>query len=329
MLALFFNSKSMKITSIAPHVLAIASIALYACTPPPGSDTDTTNSSSSSVSISSSTSSVASSEASVMSSSSSVPDIVETAAVEYTGIVRSAGISIYMEGTHRLILEDGSFVLLESSSADLNGYVGENARVYGSVRPTVEDGAVIMRVDTISLVEISSSSESSSSSVAESSSSSSSLASSASSISSSDSSSSVSSVAITVDMQVAIDAMSDDNVAASQWTQEYCTSHIGFCLPIHKQWWYRSFGATTTSLWHVEMSAVDFTNLGEGPIVVRLLSGTVASKNAVDGQVRQEEAGVVGYKEWTENRHFEVRAPIELQAHVGYIVGAIYEMSDE
>ncbi|MDD4627957.1 MAG: hypothetical protein PHE68_01015, partial [Candidatus Peribacteraceae bacterium] len=96
------------------------------------------------------------------SSSSSETSVAETHNVVYSGRVRTAGISIYMEGTHRLELPDGRFILLESTMVDLNGYVGELAEVSGTVRPTVEAGGMIMRVEQIRLLEGSSSSESTS-----------------------------------------------------------------------------------------------------------------------------------------------------------------------
>ena len=81
------------------------------------------------------------------------PPIRETKDVQYTGIVRPAGISIYQEGSHRLLLPDGRFILLESKTADLNGYVNEEVDITGALRPTVEAGGMIMRVETISLLD--------------------------------------------------------------------------------------------------------------------------------------------------------------------------------
>src|SRR3989338_1256723 len=71
--------------------------------------------------------------------------IRETKNVIYQGIVKPAGISIYQQGTHRLLLPDGRFILLESSSVDLNGYVDEQVELLGALRPTVEGAGTIMR----------------------------------------------------------------------------------------------------------------------------------------------------------------------------------------
>ena len=79
--------------------------------------------------------------------------IRETKNVSYSGTVKPLGISIYMEGTHRLSLSDGRFILLESDAIDLNGYVAEEVDVLGAIRPTVESDAMIMRVESISLIE--------------------------------------------------------------------------------------------------------------------------------------------------------------------------------
>ena len=113
--------------------------------------------------------------------------------------------------------------------------------------------------------------------------------------------------------------MASEDIAPGRWTQQYCSSHIGFCIPIHKNWWFKSFGATASSLWRVEISNAPLDSLGTGPIVVNVVSGTVESKKAVDGQVRTQGGEVIGFKSWTETRHFEISAPSELQAAVAYI----------
>ena len=288
------------------------------------------------------------------SSSSSETSIAETHNVVYSGRVRPAGISVYMEGTHRLELSDGRFILLESTVVDLNGYVGELAEVTGSIRPTVEAGGIVMRVEQIRLLESSSSSESSiesgvSSSVETSSappvspapptpSSSSvssvppapvaavsSMASSAASKSSLPSTkSSVSSIASSVsaspDLSARTASMAKQNMAASNWTQAYCTAHIGFCVSIHRNWFFKSFGAAAQSLWHLEVSSAEMENIGDGPLTVDLLSGSVDSKGASDGEVRTSGDSVVGYKEWTDGQHFEVKAPAALKEAVQYMV---------
>ena len=76
----------------------------------------------------------------------------ETKNISYDGIVKPAGISIYQQGTHRLSLPNGKFVLLESETVDLNGYVDEHVRIFGALRPTVEAGGMIMRVERMQLL---------------------------------------------------------------------------------------------------------------------------------------------------------------------------------
>ena len=75
--------------------------ALVACTTAPAADTTENADSSSSM--------------------SSVSSVRETNNVSYIGMVKPAGISIYSEGTHRLVLETEKIILLESSTVDLNG----------------------------------------------------------------------------------------------------------------------------------------------------------------------------------------------------------------
>ncbi|MFH0770633.1 MAG: hypothetical protein V1926_04620 [Candidatus Peregrinibacteria bacterium] len=275
--------------------------------------------------------------------SSSDDTIRETKNVTYQGTIAPAGISIYQQGSHRLLLPDERFILLESSVVDLNGYVGELAEVTGSIRPTVEAGGIIMRVEKIALLGSSDSVES----AGEEAIAVSSLASSAeeqpSSIPPPPVQSSASALpppppppALSSSSIAMIDRgtpspeflertalMARHSVSADQWTQNYCTGHIGFCVPIHRNWYYKSFGATTGSLWHVEASSEEIDSPGDGPIRIDLLAGNAASKKAIDGQVREQGDTVIGFKDWSENRHFEISAPKELQEAVQYMIRTI------
>ncbi len=273
------------------------------------------------------------------SSSSSAQSVVETHNVSFTGTVRPAGISIYMEGTHRLELGDGRFILLSSETADLNGYVGESVEVTGSIRPTVEEGGTIMRVEQIRLLDSSSASSAAASSVSSESSASSvasvssvavppvsSVASSKLSLPSS-STSSVASVAVDVSAQVA--AMAKQNFAASHWTQAYCApTTISFCVPVHRNWYFKSFGAATEALWHIEVGSVAIENVSDGAIAVDLLGGSLASTGRTDNEVRVEGSMVRGYREWTKDRHIEISAPAALEAAVTYMTQHLSAMEE-
>lgn len=265
--------------------------------------------------------------------SSSIPtdtstsSVRETQNVSYQGILEAAGIGITMQGTHQLRLSDGRFILLESEDIDLDPSMGKKVGVFGATRPTVEGNGTIMRVEEVILLEEeseSSSLETSSAPVMEppsSAAASSVLA--RSEAPRSAASASVAAVSTTdpvpEDLAARAAAMTKDNMDSAHWTQQYCTSHIGFCLPIHRNWWFKSFGATTSSLWHVEISNAAIQNLNEGPIMVKLLSGTSASKKATSGQVRIQGNWVVGLRDWESNEHFEITAPANLEAAVSYI----------
>lgn len=148
----------------------------------------------------------------------------------------------------------------------------------------------------------------------------------ASSVSSSTSASSVISSA----MEQQITSMSaqiyDD---ASLWTQKYCTSHVAFCIPVHKNWYFKSFGATTTNLWHVEFGMNKIDALGDGAIAMNLVSGTSSSMQAVDGQVKVQGTEVIGFKDWTDGKHFEIIADARLKSAVMYMLSQItaYELA--
>lgn len=111
-------------------------------------------------------------------------------------------------------------------------------------------------------------------------------------------------------------AMAKANMAVANWTQQYCSTHVEFCTPVHKNWYYVSFGATSSSLWHVEMSNEEIVALGDGPISVVLQSGTAP---AADGQVTVDGGTVTGIRAWTNNRHFVISAPAALEPAVRYI----------
>lgn len=263
----------------------------------------------------------------------------ETKNVLYRGTLLPLGMSIYMEGTHRLELEDGRFILLTSNTVTLGDYLNENVEVFGSTRPTVEGSAVIMTVERIAKI-----SESSAAPVEENTSSDAAMTD---DTASSEAAAPASSRAATVSSRAAAvastptqttpsseaAATSDDgttssavlaraqimaksNMDAANWTQQYCSSHISFCIPVHKNWWFTSFGATSSSLWHVELSSEEIQQLGDGPMTVVLRSGAAPGP---DGQVTSDGTTVTGIRTWTGNRHFVISAPAVLEPAVRYI----------
>lgn len=276
----------------------------------------------------------------------------------FEGRLDKAGISIYMEGTHRLSTDDGGVVLLESATVDLDQYLDKKVRVTGDARPTVEQGGTLVRVQTIEQLPddnlprtetgampqssssaaeeaLSSSAESSSavSSAAPKASSSKaaarSLAASTKKVSSSAAAASTSSAGPLTDTQRRTDLMAKSKADAANFTQEYCSTHVGFCVPLHHNWFYYSFGTTSSYLWHVEVSSDEIENLGDGPLVLNLVSGDLPS-TASDESISDRGEYVIGYRAWTNNRHFEVTAPAKLRTAVQYIVSnlAVYHDQD-
>ena len=335
------------------------------------------------------------------SSSSDSSDAGFTPNVSYSGVLDEIGVTTAMQGTHKLTLDDGQIIILQSSDdgLDLDRYTGRRVEVRGSVQPTVEAGGTIMSVAEVTVLEIASSSESSDvsleSSTSTSSSSSSSgkmcggiaalpcsegevciddpsdncdpkaggadcsgicveamvmpsssmssaaLSSSApqhsssttSKASASTSSSVVSSSAATVD-QDAMDQqvqlmLKQSYDQSSLWTQKYCTSHIAFCIPVHKNWYFKSFGATTSNTWHVEFGMTSIDELNQGAIILNLVSGSSASASATSGQIRTQGSDVIGFKDWQDGTHFELIGDARLRAAVEYMLANIspYELS--
>lgn len=264
--------------------------------------------------------------------------------VTYQGTLEPAGVTIYMEGTHKLMLDGGRFIMLESNTVNLDQFDGKTVQVLGAVRPTQEAGGIIMNVQTLTDLTPKSSSESSSSesmsslsSQSQESASSLSARSAAAIVSSSvssaaaekssalsipqSSSAAAASSAYQASTQLSDEAatMAKDDMSAQNWTQQYCSGTAGFCVPIHKNWYYRGFGATATTLWHVEVGPTDVNNIGDGPLIVNMMSGTLSDAGASDGQVKVTGGSVIGYRSWSENRHIEISAPADLQAAVSFM----------
>lgn len=116
---------------------------------------------------------------------------------------------------------------------------------------------------------------------------------------------------------------------SSLWTQKYCTSHMAFCIPVHKNWYFKSFGATTSNLWHVEFGMVDISSLGQGAIVLNLVSGSSASMDARDGQIKSQGSDLIGFKDWTDGNHFELIGDARLRPAIEYMLKNIsaYELA--
>lgn len=330
-------------------------------------------------------------------SSSAVP---ATSNVSYTGVVQELGVSIYQQGTHKLVLDDGRFIVLQSAdtSLRLSDYIGKRVEVKGSVQPTTEAGGTIMTVEQIATMQGTSSNSSlahalcggiaaipcptgfecvddptdgcdpanggadcsgiclqkvlpssafSSSAVASvalssassvavvpvssksaamvSSSVHSSLSSVASAVSSSSapvSSSAASLASADIEAQIVLMAK-EDYANDKRWTQKYCTTHIGFCIPASKNWYFVSFGTKAGTIWHVEFGSHDVTDIATAPIALDLVSGLSASKGQTDGAVEVNGSMVTGYKDWPGNRHFELTADVRLKAAVMYMIAHI------
>ncbi len=262
--------------------------------------------------------------------------IRETKNVVYEGIVKPAGISIYQQGSHRLSLADGKFILLESSSVDLNGYVDEHILAYGALRPTVEAGGMIMRVEKVELIGATDDPESGPEEEGEPPEDSAEPEEEPKEKESEDAEKTdepedeeteeETKKPPSKEMLENIELLSKQDFSASNWTQEYCTAHIGFCIPVHRNMWFKSFGNTTTYLWHVELSGAPVESIGDGPIQINLFTG--ASPEA-DKSVVKAAGEALGYREWTENRHFIIRAPVDAVGAVEYITSNLSSYSPE
>ncbi|NOS67418.1 MAG: hypothetical protein HOO67_03590 [Candidatus Peribacteraceae bacterium] len=264
------------------------------------------------------------------------------------GVVQKAGVSIYMQGSHRLQMDDGTFLLLESSDLRLDDYVDTRVIVTGTVEPTVESGGMIMNVEMIEeatgmlepeVLEESSFSSSSTSSAPSSAAAVTSSSATASSVvarssspasspkpvpvvsSSSQAAVSSSATQTAPDASASVKAMAKAVVDAQNFNQKYCSSHIGFCIPYHRNWYFQSFGANVSPyLWHVEVSDQSVDEAGQGSIVVNLVSG---SFEGTEGVAVEQGDFVVASRQWTGNRHIEISASKELRAAVEFMANGV------
>lgn len=272
---------------------------------------------------------------------------------EFTGegIIQRITVGTYPVGTHALLRDDGSLVaLLLSSSVRLDDYVDNQVRVTGVSEPSSEPGVSLVTVAVVEAMSASSSLESSSvsseSSSMEASSeaaTSSSIVSSAPVVSSKSSSSVVvsskassvtvisssvsSSTSVTQASSSSIDpklaAMQRNSVGSELFVSQYCTTNGGFCIPMHKKWYFTSFQRQAGTLWHVEIGPQEINALGEGLIVVDLVKGPLPADSA-DQTAVVSGNDVLVYKAWKEN-HLVVKAPVTLQSPAEYIAKNVTE----
>lgn len=80
-------------------------------------------------------------------------DIYSREMKQYQGTVKLLGVSIYMEGSHRLEEDDKLIALLESEDINLPDFEGKEVKVRGFVRDTVEGGQKIMDVAFIEIID--------------------------------------------------------------------------------------------------------------------------------------------------------------------------------
>ncbi|MBI3619364.1 hypothetical protein HY213_05025 [Candidatus Peregrinibacteria bacterium] len=259
----------------------------------------------------------------------------------YQGMVEMARGGVAVSGTHRLLLSDGTSLLLRSEAQDLNSYIGQSVEVRGFLSDTPQFGNTVLDVREIKLMTEETSSEvvtsSLSSSVEISSSSipaepSTHFSSSVSTLKNASSSqrssqpavvfiqpsSSSKPAALSAETQAKVKKMSAVK-SESAWTIQYCSPpSVGFCFPVRGDWYFHSFGKGTAFLWHVEVSSQELRDLGDGPIVVNFAEGRIP--DGVGDQSLAENGGyVTGYRVWTGNRHFEVSGPAQLRSSLEYI----------
>lgn len=68
----------------------------------------------------------------------------------YQGTIQELEVSIYQQGTHRLVnSQSKQVILLQSETMDLNQYLGQEVEISGNSQPTVEGEGVLVEVASI------------------------------------------------------------------------------------------------------------------------------------------------------------------------------------
>ncbi len=289
------------------------------------------------------------------SSSSEQSSSVRAKQVQYEGLLQKTGVDSVIGGTHFLVFDGGGLIALTDDGADLDMYVDTRVRV-GGLESISQKGYPIVSVTAVQVIDqelpdlgesssssfVSSavSSAFSSSEAASSSAESSSLAASSAIASSkpapasssrapaSSSARAMSSLPPVVssssvsgaDSSVKTAAMAKASVSDATFTQSYCSQTAGFCVPVHKNWYYTSFGGQTSARWYVEFGPQAIEAIGDGVINLQLVDGAL---ELPDNTVSEGGAGVIGYRAWTGGRHFEIRGPVTLKSAVEYMTKSI------
>lgn len=68
---------------------------------------------------------------------------------------------------------------------------------------------------------------------------------------------------------------------------------------------------------------VDIAELGDGAIIMNLVSGSSASMQAQDGQIKTQGSDIIGFRDWDDGTHFEIIADARLKAAVSYMLSHI------
>jgi hypothetical protein len=243
-----------------------------------------------------------------------------------------------------LALSTGVRIFLASDVVHLEEFIGANVRVSGRTTVSADGSTVSMDVATLDDLSIvpqdqqtsTSAMSSEASSAVQSSSVQSSVRTVASSsswaessfpakIASSPSSSSISSSSAS--SQVAATSketvMQKSTIEAQLFTQQYCSTNIGFCVSLHKHWYYQSFGRNVPpALWHVEVGPEPVENVGDGVLIISLLSGDIPDGGS-DMSVERSGDFVVVYRQWTNDRYFSVSAPSSLESAAKQVATSI------
>jgi predicted small lipoprotein YifL len=71
--------------------------------------------------------------------------------ISYTGTIQSFGVDVYQDGTHKIIMDNGATVVIQSPTINLNTYIGKKVTITGSMQKLIDNKSEVFTVTKIEL----------------------------------------------------------------------------------------------------------------------------------------------------------------------------------
>jgi hypothetical protein len=131
-------------------------------------------------------------------------------------------------------------------------------------------------------------------------------------------------------LEAHIELMAGDDISPSRWTQEYESQHVGLRVSLHKNAYWRNFGARPdqNSFLHLEVGHREIVELGDGPVTLDLKGGTLASLGVAEGGVVERDDIIEAYRTFDANRYVVISGDARLKNYIEYMLGAVRKVGE-